>query len=241
MRALDGVDAVVHLAGPAHGRFTDAAIQEQIVRATAALVTQAERARVERFVYVSSIKAVCARTAGAPVSEDNPTLPEGAYARAKLEAETAVMALPSVRPVILRPPLVIAPNAKANFARLMRIVASGVPLPFGGIDNRRSLLSLESLIAAISSVLLQKDGPTGVFHIADRPSLSTSSLVEALSKGMGRRTIVFRGVETLLPRQLTESLDVDDSRLRDSIGDAWSRDARSAVFDCGAAYRASTQ
>jgi UDP-glucose 4-epimerase len=236
MSALLGVDCVVHLAGPAHSHFADVTIQEQIVHATAALVTQAEKAGIQRFVYVSSIKAACAQTLAMPVSENNEPRPEGAYGRAKLEAEGIVMACPSIRPIVLRPPLVIAPNAKANFAMLMKLVGSGIPLPFAGIHNRRSLLSLESLVAAISSFLLQKDGTTGVFHIADRPALSTSSIVEALGEGMGRRTTVFRGVKAVLPRQLIESLEVDDSFLRRSIGDAWSRDARSALLACGAAY-----
>ena len=240
MPALEDVEAVVHLAGPAHGRFTDAAMGEQITRATQALAAQAEAAGVRRFVYVSSIKAVCARTLGAPVREDDEALPEDAYGRAKLAAEATVMGRPALRPVVLRPPLVIAPNAKANVASLMRLVASGIPLPFGGFDNRRSLLSRASLVEAISDLCLEKEGPTGVFHIADRPAVSTSTLVEALSAGMGRRTIMFGGVGALLPRQLTESLEVDDMRLRTNIGDAWSRDARSAVFACGAAYKAST-
>jgi UDP-glucose 4-epimerase len=215
-------------------------MHQQITRATEGLAAQAEAAGVSRFVYVSSIKAVCARTFGAPVREDDEAFPEDAYGRAKSGAEAAVMRRPLLHPVVLRPPLVIAPNAKANFASLMRLVASGMPLPFRAIDNRRSLLSRTSLVEAISALCLEKEGPAGVFHIADRPAVSTSTMVAALSAGMGRRTIMFGGLEALLPRQLTESLEVDDARLRGRIGDAWSRDARSAVFECGAAYRAST-
>ncbi len=240
MSALQDIDAVVHLAGPAHGRFADAVMDEQITRATQALAAQAEAAGVRRFVYVSSIKAACARTFGAPVREDDRPVPEGGYGRAKLAAEAAVMARPSLHPVVLRPPLVVAPDAKANFASLMRLVASGIPLPLAGIANRRSLLSRTSLVAAISALCLDKEGPQGIFHIADRPALSTSSIVEALSAGMGRRAIMFGGVQALLPRQLTESLEVDDTRLRGAIGEAWSGDAQAAVFACGAAYDAST-
>ncbi len=238
--ALKEVDVVVHLAGPAHGRFSDAALHEEITRATEALATQAEEAGVQRFVYVSSIKAVCARTVGAPASEDDQPFPEGAYGRSKLAAEAAVMGRSALHPVVLRPPLVIAPDAKANFAKLMRLVASGIPLPIRGIANRRSLLSRASLVEAVCALGLKKEGPTGIFHVADRPALSTSAMVEALSAGMGRRTTMLTCAEALLPRQLTESLEVDDTRLRSSIGEAWSRDARSAVFACGAAFKART-
>lgn len=236
--ALRGVGAVVHCAGPAHARFSQQKLQTRIVQATATLAAQAEAAGVQRFIYLSSIKAACDRTqTGAAVSEADPPQPGDAYGRAKLAAEQMVQAHAGLKPVILRPPLVIAANAKANFARLMQLAASGVPLPLAGIGNQRSLLSLESLAAAVVTVLARPDGASGVFHLADRPSLSTPEIVSALYDGLRRPVALFDGPAALLPAALTESLVVDDTRFRAAYGEAWARDARAAVAACGAAYR----
>lgn len=240
--ALVGVSAVVHCAGPAHARFSETALQEQVARATAALAAQAEAAGVRRFIYLSSIKAACGRTsAGAAVSAADLPQPEDAYGRAKLAAEAVMLTRSTLNPVVLRPPLIIAAGAKANFARLMQLAASGLPLPLAGISNRRSVLSLDSLVAAVSAVLAHQNGASGVFHLADRPALSTPEIVSALCAGMGRRAALFAGPNAWLPTTLTESLAVDDARFRAAYGETWSRDARAAVTACGAAYKARRQ
>ena len=53
---LRGNEAVVHLAGVAHTRASDALYEEINVRATEQLAAAAVRAGVRRLVFVSSIK-----------------------------------------------------------------------------------------------------------------------------------------------------------------------------------------
>lgn len=237
--ALSGVSMVVHCAGPAHARFSEWALQQQIAEATESLAAQAEALGISRFVHLSSIKAACGSTGlGTAIDETASPQPPDAYGRAKLAAEQAVLARPALNPVVLRPPLVIAANAKANFARLLQLAASGLPLPLAGITNQRSLLSLQSLVGAVTTVLSRPDGPSGLFHLADRPPLSTPAILNALCEGLGRRATLFDGPHALLPAALTESLAVDDGRFRAAYGEAWARDACEAVVACGAAYGA---
>ena len=113
--ALEGVSRVVHLAGPAHALFDDNVLRAAIPGAAAALAAQAKAAGVRRFVFLSSIKAAAARTFDHKVSECDPPAPEDSYGRAKLHAERALMAHGALNPIVLRPPLVHAPDA-ANFA-----------------------------------------------------------------------------------------------------------------------------
>src|SRR5258708_3182188 len=56
--------------------------------------------------------------------------------------------------VFLPPPLVYGPGVKANFRALMRLVASGLPLPLAGIDNRRSLIFIDNLVDLVSRTCL---------------------------------------------------------------------------------------
>ena len=55
--------------------------------------------------------------------------------------------------MILRPPLVYGPGARGNFARLVALVARGVPLPLGAVRNRRSLIFVGNLVDAIVRTL----------------------------------------------------------------------------------------
>lgn len=236
--ALRGVDAIVHLAGPAHARFSEFDLRRDITEATARLAARAEAAGVRRFVFISSIKAAAARTYGHAISERDPPAPEDAYGRAKLHAERALLRHPALDPVILRPPLVFGPEAKANFASLLRLAASGAPLPFAAVANKRSLIARASLIAAIERVL--GGGPGGVFHVADQPPLSTAHMITALRKGMGQSANLFRAnwLAALGPDALTESLEVDDALFRAAYGYGDQPDAAASLEACAAAWMA---
>jgi len=236
-RALDGIDAVVHCAGPAHAKHGEAELRRAIVDASAALAAQAARAGVRRFVYVSSIRACVSVTHGAAVSEEEPARPDDAYGRAKLEAEKAILAEATIQPIALRPPLVIGPGAKGNLGALLRALDTPLPLPFAGIDNKRNVISLPSLAEAVRLALEPANPATGVFHAADQPALSTPQMAALLREGMGRPRRLFAApaFKALAPRPLVQSLEVDDSRLRATFGYR-GQDAREALVACGRAW-----
>lgn len=238
--ALEDVSAIVHLAGPAHARFDEGVLRASIVEATAALAAQAEAAGVRRFVFISSIKAAAARTFAAPVSERDAPAPEDGYGRAKLHAERALMAHGALSPVALRPPLVFAPDAKANFGALLRLAASGLPLPFAGVRNKRSLIARESLIEAIKAAL--GPGPSGVFHVCDGPALSVGEIITALRAGFQRAPNLFSAgpLAQVAPAALTESLESDDSAFRAAYGYGARNEvsALAALEQCACAWKA---
>ena len=61
---------------------------------------------------------------------------------------------------VLRPVLVYGSGVKGNLRALVRLAALPVPLPFGALTGRRSLVSLANLAGAISFVL-RHDGCAG--------------------------------------------------------------------------------
>lgn len=225
-RALAGVNAVVHLAGPAHTRGGERMLRATIVEGTAALAAQAEAAGVARFLLVSSIKAGENRQDG--------------YCGAKRAAEDAVLAHAALHPVVLRPPLVFAANAKANFARLLQIADTPLPLPFSGIDNTRSLVSLPSLVAAIVAVLRTPEGRSGVFDVADEPALSSAEILAALRRGLGRPPRQFRAatLARLAPRALRESLVANPTAFRQAYCWRGEDNVSDALAACATAWKA---
>lgn len=193
-RALTGVAAVVHLAGRAHvidefAADPDAAYRRANVDATAKLAEAAVAAGVGRFVFASTIKVNGESTfTGRPFRADDAPRPTDAYARSKHAAEDALGRIAEGTPMlalILRLPLVYGPHAVGNFRRLVDAVAARRWLPFGAIDNRRSLLGLPNLLDAIDAALAAPRAVGGIHLLADADSVSTPDLVRAIAHALG--------------------------------------------------------
>lgn len=238
-RALEGVESVVHLAGIAHAKASEADYQRVIRDGGIRLVEQARAAGVRRFVFISSIKAVADRTYGTPVDESAPPAPESPYGRAKLACERAVLAETGMAPVVLRPPLVVAPIAKASFGLLLKLSASGLPLPLAGLSVRRSIILREALVEGIKAVL-KRPATTGVFHVATGPALTPGEMVRALRQGMGLPPRLFTapGLGAMAPAALREEFMVDDGAFRQAFGYGdWRLDAEDGLRETGRAWK----
>lgn len=183
---LEGVTHVVHLAGLAHapGALPDAAytrINEEAVGELA----EAARGRIERLVFMSSVRAQAGLSAEHPVTEKDAPAPTDAYGRAKLAAER-LLAESGISFTVLRPAVVYGKGVKGNIASLATLACTPMPLPFGGLTNRRSLLALDNLVAAVSLVLTAKSAESETFLVADAEPISVAGLVAAMREGLGR-------------------------------------------------------
>lgn len=194
-QALSGVGTVLHLAARAHLLHDDAADPLTAYRAvnTAGclrLARQVAAAGVRRFVFVSTAKVHGESTSpGRPFTEAMAPAPHDPYALSKWEAEQGLAAIAErtgMEVVIVRPPLVYGPGAKANFAALLRAVARGCPLPLAAIDNRRSLVGLDNLVDFLLLCLEHPAAANQTFLVSDGEDLSTPDLVHRLSRAMDR-------------------------------------------------------
>jgi nucleoside-diphosphate-sugar epimerase len=228
-RPLAGVDAVVHLAARVHvmrdrAADPDAAFAAVNVEATRRLAQAAGAAGVGRFVLASTVKVLGERTEpGRPFRDDDRPAPEDAYGRSKLAAEELLMAMPRLGPVVLRPPLVYGASARGNLRALARLVRTGMPLPFARLANRRSLVGVSNLAAAVALCLAHPDAPGRRLLAADwHPT--TAELAAALAAAAGRRprlvpvpAVLFRAAAALAGGaaigRLTQPLEVDPSGL----------------------------
>jgi UDP-glucose 4-epimerase len=182
---LAGIDAVIHLAGIAHVEGI-AVVRYDCVNhlATVALARAALTAPVRRLIFMSSIRAQTGPASDVVLTEATEPRPTDAYGRSKLAAETAL--LRSGLPItILRPVPVYGAGMKGNLRALMRLAALPVPLPFGAFANRRSLVSLHNLVAAIAHALREPDR-SETYVVADPRPVSLAEIVTAMRRGMGR-------------------------------------------------------
>ncbi|MBX3597826.1 MAG: NAD-dependent epimerase/dehydratase family protein [Rhizobiaceae bacterium] len=185
--SLDGLDAIVHLGGLAHRIGDEAPSPEAFDRAnhlySRALAEQARNAGIRRFVFVSTINVV-AKNKGI-LTPDMPVNPLSPYGESKARAEQAILSVNEIGPVVLRPPLVYGPNAKANIASLTRLALSPWPLPFGLVNNRRSMVGLSNLVEAISFLVTAPQVEGKVFHVTDAREISLREIVSTIRQSVG--------------------------------------------------------
>jgi len=228
---LGGVSAVVHLAALAHTPRGVTDLHYDLVNraTTEALARAAAEAGVAHFVFVSSIRAQCGPSADHVLDETDEPRPVDAYGRSKLAAEAAVAAA-GMSCTIFRPVLVYGPQVGGNMERLVALAASRLPLPFGGLENRRSLLAVDNLSAAIRFALARPPAGRETYVIADPEPLSIADILTALRSAAGRQPRLWS-----LPAPLVLGL------CRMAGGGLWERLGTSLVVDPSKLLRAGWQ
>lgn len=223
---LAGMDGVVHLAAHTPARGGGGADFHRVnVTATEGLARAAAAAGVRRLVHVGSV-GVAAVDAADPDAA-------GPYRASKWRAEQRLRAVADgtgLEVAVVRPPAVYGPAVPSKLARLARLVDTGLPLPLGGIANRRSHVFVDNLLDAVALCLEHPAAAGGVFAVADGPPVSTTDLVRRIAAALGRRpsllpcpVAALRLAGRLLGRsEAVESLvgdfAVDDAAIRTRLG-----------------------
>jgi nucleoside-diphosphate-sugar epimerase len=235
---------VIHLGARVHDpRANEEAFLGDNAEKTEALAKAAVAAGARRLVLASTVKVFGEESPpGRPFHEDDPPRPEDAYGRSKLAAERAVAGA-GIGHAIVRIPLVWGPGVAGNFRALLRLAATGLPLPFAAIDNRRSLVHVEDLADALALVAGHPKAEGRIWSAAPAEPVSTPGLVTAIRAAMARPARLFALPVPLLEsvarvagmggqaRRLTRSLEADGLPLRRDLG--W-RPVRSLEGDLAA-------
>ncbi len=240
MIALDSISTVIHCAARVHVMSDTAAdsleeFRRINVQGTLNFARQAVNAGVRRFIFVSSVGVNGIETFQKPFVPEDLAKPHSPYTVSKYEAELGLKNLANetgIEVVIIRPPLVYGPNAPGNFGSLMRWLKRGVPLPFGAIQNQRSLVSLGNLVDLIVTCIKHPAAANQTFMVSDGEDVSTSELLRRIGKAMGHPVRLLpvpaswlKVVAVLIGRHdlaksLCGSLQVDIQKTRHLLG--WS-------------------
>jgi UDP-glucose 4-epimerase len=206
-KTLQGKDIVVHTAARAHVMKdeVDSPICEYRNINTAGtlnLATQAALAGVKRFIFISTIKVLGEKTEpGKAFKNDDSFSPQDPYSISKVEAEIGLKQIGEsngMEIVIIRPPLVYGQGVKGNFASLIRLARLPIPLPFGSIQNKRSLVSVENLVDLIVICLDHPNAKNQTFLVSDDDDMSTPTLFSRLAEAGGYKTYIVKFSLTIL-------------------------------------------
>jgi nucleoside-diphosphate-sugar epimerase len=245
--ALKDVDAVIHLAARVHVMRESAADALDEFRrvnsdGSTHVLQESIAVGVSRFVLASTVKAV-GECNTSPWTESTLPKPVDPYGISKWEAEQRVTDLAtgsSTAVSVLRLPMVYGPGMKGNMPRLFRLVDRGMPLPFAGLENRRSMAFCGNVAAAVKWLVLSEKAASDTFFVSDDVAPSTPQLIEEIGACLGTTPRLFRvpratlsliGVAGDLVNQftrfpvssaeverLTESLVVDSTKLTRLMG-----------------------
>ena len=238
--ALENIDVIIHsaarvhiMAETHHDPLTE--FRKVNVDGTLNLARQAEKNGVKRFIFLSSIKVNGESTfQGNAFTEHVREIPEDPYSLSKYEAESGLREISDktgMEVVIIRPPLVYGPNVKANFLNLMKLADTGIPLPFSAINNKRSMVYVENLVAFIIKCIDHHAAANQTFLISDGEDVSLAALLRMMRMALGRParlftvpTVLFHVAgrftgKTAVVDRLIGDLQVESSKARELL--AW--------------------
>lgn len=178
---LEGLDAVLHLAGIAHEKAAASAYRTVNAEWPVTLFRAASQAGVKTFIHLSSLKVLGDVSQRPFKAGDGYRNLDGAdpYTRSKIDAEHGLndCRTEHLTATIVRPPLVYGPGVRANFRALLqlaRLGRRGVPLPLGRAEAPRSLVSVQNLSSLLCAAL---NGPAGTYHVRDAQDWTVAGLL----------------------------------------------------------------
>lgn len=241
--ACIGMERVFHCAGYAHA-FTVRSQEEGDqhwrinFQGSQNLAQAAGRAGVQRFVFLSSIKAM-AEPGQDCVDEAFPGLPTSAYGRSKRAAEEAVLEAGErygMHVAILRLTMVYGAGGRGNLERMGRLVRRGWFPPLPETGNHRSLVHVDDVVAAICQVASDDRARGRTYIIAGPESPSGRQLFDTIRSALGLRRCLWSMPESalrlaascgdVLEALLNRRMPLDSEILDRLLASAWYAPAR---------------
>jgi nucleoside-diphosphate-sugar epimerase len=193
--AVEGVDAIVHVAGIVKAR-SPAEFFAVNTQGTKNLVDAAlARGGLKRFVYVSSLAAVGPSADGTPVHENAEPRPVTHYGRSKLEAERAVLAAADRMPTtVLRPPMIYGPRDRETLAFFTSVRNGVLPMMGDGL-NTLSVIYSSDCASAVVRAVTSNGAPSGrAYFVEDGSVYVWREALRDIEAAMGRRALVRVGL-----------------------------------------------
>lgn len=248
LEEVEGIDAIVHLAGKAHDTKNETLAETYFTintGLTRKVFDYFLKSSAKKFIFFSSVKAVADFVVGDKLTEEVIPTPKGPYGESKIAAENYILEqlkigdgelkMQGKQVYILRPCMIHGPGNKGNLNLLYSVVKKGLPWPLGDFENRRSFTSVDNLCYVVNG-LLEKEVASGIYHMADDEALSTNELIREMCEVMGKKAHIWRmnkglmkecaGLGTLLHlplnlerlKKLTENYVVSNEKIKRTLG-----------------------
>jgi nucleoside-diphosphate-sugar epimerase len=230
LNTLAGSEVILHLAGLAHGKYSEQQLDCINHLATLQLANASAKAGIKRFVFVSTINVHGRSTVNAPFTELSSI--DTSINISKVKAEEGLIKIgkdTGMEITIVRPVLVYGRGAPGNMGLIMSMVSK---LPFtvlGALDNKKSFISVNNLCDFLYVCCTHPLAANEVFLVSDDNVVSTPELLSAMAFGLGKKVVhlpvpvwALRLVGSLVGKsnqvdQLIGHLEVDCSKAKNLL------------------------
>jgi UDP-glucose 4-epimerase len=193
--AMQGVDAVIHLAALLHIDNPPISLKEKYekinVGGTANVVSKAVQAGVSRVVFFSTI-AVYGQSSGRILTEDTIPNPDTFYSQTKYAAERIVLEAKGLdgRQIgtVLRFGAIYGARIKGNYQRLLQALVKGRFIPIGDCTNRRTLVYDKDVARAAVLALMHPLAAGKIFNVSDGNIHLLKDIISTMCKVVGRQS-----------------------------------------------------
>ncbi|MCU0409466.1 MAG: NAD-dependent epimerase/dehydratase family protein [Bacteroidales bacterium] len=173
----------------------------------------AKLAGVKHFIYLSSVKVFGEKSLpGQPFDEQSKCNPHDGYAKSKIDAEYRLSSMQddNFTVAIVRSTMVYGPGVKANMLNMIKLVEKLFFLPFGNINNKRSMVFSGNLVALLNRII--ESGAGGLYLAADPEPVSTEQIIRAIVEAAGKKRIILN-LPGIVKRIMTATLPFISRRI----------------------------
>jgi nucleoside-diphosphate-sugar epimerase len=196
--AMQGVDAVIHLASLLHIVNPPSTLRTQYERinvgGTSSVIEEARQAGVGRLVFFSTV-AVYGASAGGVLTEESTVHPDSFYTQTKVDAERIVLAAKREDGVplgtVLRLGAVYGSRIKGNYRQLLMALKRGWFLPIGQGLNRRTLIYDKDVANAAILALHHPAAAGRLYNVSDGRYHTLHEIIETMCYALGRKPPLF--------------------------------------------------
>ena len=191
LELVRGCDAVVHCAALVHKPNAPAELFTKCnVEATQKLAMAAANVGVKTFVFLSTV-AVYGDHGFSNACENDPLMPMTPYAVSKYESEKWLKeANLFERTIVLRPALVFGEGDRGNMQKLIKAIAKGRYVKFGGKQSSKSLIYVRDLALAIKLCLDKAQTGYSLYNVANPESVTLSGLADIISRVVSKPIVL---------------------------------------------------
>jgi nucleoside-diphosphate-sugar epimerase len=176
---------VLNCVGKAHVSDTRedklATFQSANIDFPAELAQACRQRNVKRLIHISSVSVYGDYAKDA--LEESLCAPKSFYGITKLEGEKKILdetKYSDLNLIILRPPMIYGNGAVGNYELIEKVASIGIPLPFGNVQSRRSVLSIINLTDLIKKIILGEIFLEGIYNVADEKAIVVSDFIKAI-------------------------------------------------------------
>lgn len=195
-KAMDGVEALYHLAGKAHSIPTSKEEEDEFLNintyGSEVLFSIALKNKLKRVIFYSTVSVYSDSEDIITVeSEKNPVTP---YGKSKKLAEDIGLKLykeGNLPITIIEPVTVYGGDDKGNFSKLKSLANRGLTIQFGNGNNKKTIIYYEDLIKATINIANDKT-TIGKTIICGSEVIDTKTINNILSKSSKGRVVNLR-------------------------------------------------